>query len=135
MEIGDLCADEIEAAVALWVTSGLTRPWNDATADARLALASPSSTILAGREAGTLIATIMAGFDGHRAWVYYLAVAPDQQGRKFGREMMAAAEAWLRERDAPRLNLMVRADNIVARRFYEALGYKASDVTVFQRDL
>ena len=135
MEIGDLRADEIAAAAALWLACGLTRPWNDAQADARLALASPSSTILAGREAGTLTATVMAGFDGHRAWVYYLAVAPEQQGRRFGREMMAAAEAWLRQHDAPRLNLMIRGDNIAARRFYEALGYKASDVTVFQRDL
>ena len=91
--------------------------------------------MLAGREGVTLVATVMMGFDGHRAWVYYLAVVPARHGCGLGRKMMAAAEAWLHARNAPRLNLMVRADNLAARGFYQALGYKESDVTVFQRDL
>lgn len=135
VDIADLRPDEIDAAAALWAACGLTRPWNDPQADAQLALASPSSTILAGREGGPLVATVMAGFDGHRAWVYYLAVAPDRRTAGLGRAMMAAAEDWLRAKGAPRLNLMVRADNAEARGFYESLGYKPSDVTVFQRDL
>ena len=90
---------------------------------------------MACHDAETLIATVMTGFDGHRAWVYYLAVSPEHQGQGLGRLMMAAAEDWLRARKAPRLNLMVRADNEAARGFYDALGYKISDVTVFQRDL
>ena len=135
VEIADLRPEDIEAATVLWARCGLTRPWNDATADAQLALRSPTSAILAGRDGDQLVATVMAGFDGHRAWVYYLAVSPDHRGQGLGRQMMAAAEVWLRAAGAPRLNLMVRADNQAARGFYEALGYKSSDVTVYQRDL
>ena len=135
MEITDLHPDEIGAAAALWEQCGLTRPWNDAAADAKLALRSPTSTIIAGRDASQLVATVMAGFDGHRAWVYYLAVSSEYRRLGTGRRMMAAAEAWLRASNAPRLNLMVRADNQSARGFYEAIGYRASDVTVYQRDL
>lgn len=135
MEIADLRPEDIGAAAALWGRCGLTRPWNDPVADAQLALRSPTSTILAGRDGDQLVATVMAGFDGHRAWVYYLAVSPDHRGQGLGRQMMAAAEAWLRAAGALRLNLMVRADNQAARGFYEALGYMTSDVTVYQRDL
>ena len=135
LAIGALSGDEIEAAVALWERVGLTRPWNDPRADIRLALTSPSSTLLAGRLEGALMATAMVGCDGHRGWVYYLAVRPGQNGRGWGRQMMRAAESWLAERGAPRLNLMVRAENAGVRAFYEAIGYRRSDVIVLQRDL
>lgn len=133
--IGDLRADEIEAAVALWEAAGLVRPWNDPRADIRLSLASPASTVLAGRAGGALVATAMTGCDGHRGWVYYLAVRPDHRGLGWGRRMMAAAEAWASGRGAPRLNLMVRAENAATRAFYERIGYRLSDVVVLQRDL
>ena len=135
LTIGPLAEDEAEAAVALWEAAGLTRPWNDAHADIRLALASPAATLLAGRVDGRLLATAMAGCDGHRGWVYYLAVGPEHRGQGWGRQMMRAAETWLAERGAPRLNLMVRGENAGARAFYERIGYRLSDVVVLQRDL
>ena len=131
--IGDLREDEIDAAVALWRTVNLTRPWNDPHADARLALAGPTSTILAGRLAGKLVATAMLGADGHRGWVYYLGVLPEHRGRKFGEAMMRAAEAWAVTRGMPKLQLMVRGDNVAARGFYEAIGYKLEDTIVMSR--
>ncbi len=76
--------DETEAAVALWEDCGLTRPWNDPRADIALALGKPSSTVLAGRIDGKLVATAMVGSDGHRGWVYYLAVAADRQRKGHG---------------------------------------------------
>jgi len=135
IEIGDLRAEEADAAVALWQACGLTRPWNDPHADLALALATPTTTILAGRLDGALVATIMTGFDGHRGWVYYLAVSPDHQRAGLGAAMMRAAEAWLREQGAPKLNLMVRGDNLAATGFYEAIGYERSDVIVLQKFL
>jgi ribosomal protein S18 acetylase RimI-like enzyme len=135
IEIGELRADEADAAVALWRACGLTRPWNDPHADLKLALATPTATILAGRIDGMLVATVMTGFDGHRGWVYYLAVSPDHQRAGHGAAMMRAAEAWLRERGVPKLNLMVRGDNSVATGFYEAIGYDRSDVIVLQKFL
>ena len=131
--IGDLAEDEIEDAVALWEACGLTRPWNDPRADARLALAGPSSTILALRDAGRLVGSVMVGHDGHRGWVYYLAVSPDEQKRGLGAELMRAAEQWIVARGMPKLQLMVRADNTAAVGFYHAIGYQAEAVSVLSR--
>lgn len=65
----------------------------------------------------------MVGVDGHRGWVYYLAVDPDRQGTGLGRQLMAAAEEWLRGAGAPKVQLMVRGTNRVVLGFYERLGY------------
>lgn len=135
LEIGALRADEAEAAVALWETAGLTRPWNDPHADLRLALASTSSTVLAGRIGGLLVATAMVGCDGHRGWVYYLAVSPRHRGEGHGRAMMRAAEDWARAQGMPRMNLMVRNGNEATLGFYAAIGYRCSETLVLQHDL
>ena len=119
----------------MWREAGLLRPWNDPRADIRLALAGPSSTILAARLEARLAATAMVGWDGHRGWIYYLAVARDLQRRGFGARMVRAAEDWLAQRDAPKLNLMVRAENSAVLGFYESLGYRRSDTVLLQRVL
>ena len=78
--------DEDRAAViALWEACGLTRPWNDATADFTRAVEGTGSDILLFEQDGRLAATVMVGDDGHRGWVYYLGVAPDQRGSGLGR--------------------------------------------------
>jgi hypothetical protein len=133
--IGALEPFEIEAAVKIWGEAGLLRPWNDPRQDIRVALESPASTVLAGRLDRILAATAMVGFDGHRGWVYYVAVDPRFRRRGFGAAMMGAAEAWLKARGAPKLELMVRAENHTVVGFYEALGYKKSDAIVMQRVL
>jgi ribosomal protein S18 acetylase RimI-like enzyme len=78
---------------------------------------------------------VMVGHDGHRGWVYYLAVADDSRRAGHGRALMAAAMDWLRVAGMPRLNLMVRADNAAALGFYQTLGFQRSDVQVLQHDL
>ena len=133
LSIGDLEIHEFEAAVALWRQLGLTRPWNDPFADIRLALASPSATVLAGRIDGRLVATAMVGADGHRGWVYYLTVSPDHQGRGYGEAMMRAAEHWAAARGMSKIQLMVRSENRAVLGFYEAIGYERSDVVVMAR--
>lgn len=119
---------DIPPLVALWEACGLTRPWNDPGRDARRAIEGPTSTILGLRDGESLIASVMTGFDGHRGWVYYLAVAPDRRREGLGRQLMAAAEAWLRERGAPKLQLMVRDSNAAALDFYRALGLEPQAV-------
>ena len=133
--IASLVESEIEAAVALWREIGLWRPWNDPHADIRLAMAGPSSTILAARLDARLVATVMVGWDGHRGWIYYLAVARDLQRRGLGARMVKAAEDWLVQRDAPKLNLLVRAENAAVLGFYESLGYRRADTVLLQRVL
>jgi ribosomal protein S18 acetylase RimI-like enzyme len=135
MIIESLAPHRLDDAVDLWRQVGLTRPWNDPRDDLRRALASPSSTVLAGIEGDTLIATAMVGHDGHRGWVYYLAVCPDMRRHGHGRAIMNACEAWLDQRHVPKLNIMVRSDNTAAAGFYEALGYSPDDVIVLSRRL
>jgi ribosomal protein S18 acetylase RimI-like enzyme len=135
MQIGPLALSQVAAAAALWDDAGLTRPWNDPLDDLRRALDGPASTVLAGVEDDLLIATAVVGHDGHRGWIYYLAVHPEARGRGHGRAMIRACEAWLAERGVPKLNVAVRGDNASARGFYTALGYGTEDVVVMSRRL
>ena len=127
-------ARDVGELVALWECCGLTRPWNDPVADARRALADAGATILIARDAGAVIVgSVMVGFDGHRGWVYYLAVAPDHRRAGLARDLMARAQAWLRDRGAPKVQLMVRDDNAAALDFYAALGFERQSVVVLGR--
>ena len=131
--IGELRPEEIAETIALWTDAGLTRPWNDPRADIELALRSPSSTILVARRGGQLVGTAMAGSDGHRGWVYYLAVAKDCRGEGIGTAMMRAAERWLAAHDVPKVHLLVRATNTGVVDFYRQLGYEPSDTLMMTR--
>jgi ribosomal protein S18 acetylase RimI-like enzyme len=135
MEIGPLSTSQRAAAIALWHDAGLVVPRNDPRADLERALAGPSSAVLAGTLDGSLVATAVIGHDGHRGWVYYLAVAPLARGRGYGRAMMDACERWLADRGVPKLNLMVRTSNDAVLGFYEALGYGRDEVVVMSRRL
>jgi ribosomal protein S18 acetylase RimI-like enzyme len=136
VEVSPLQPAQFERAVALWHEVGLTRSWNDPDADLRRAVDGPASTILAGFEHGQLLATAMVGHDGHRGWVYYLAVERSARRRGHGRQMIRACEAWLTERGIPKLNLMVRSgDDDCVLAFYESLGYAPDDVVVLGRRL
>jgi ribosomal protein S18 acetylase RimI-like enzyme len=112
-----------DAVIALWQACGLTRPWNDPAADFDLALAGPASEILLLHQSEALVGSVMVGHDGHRGSIYYLAVDPACRRQGLGRRLMQEAEAWLRERSVPKLNLLVRAENDGVVGFYRALGY------------
>ena len=133
--IAEAQATDAAQVIALWRACGLTRPWNDPADDFALALASGASAVLVAREQDAIVASAMVGFDGHRGWVYYLAVAPGRRRSGLGRMLMATAEAWLRARGAPKIQLMVREDNEAALRFYEALGLERQKVVTLGRFL
>lgn len=124
-------ADE-PAAVALWGACGLLRPWNDPHKDIARKLAEQPElflvAVLPGAQPGEverLIGTVMAGYDGHRGWVYYLAVDPTWQRHSLGRLLMQRVEAELLARGCPKINLMVRAENKAVLDFYDRLGFSA----------
>jgi ribosomal protein S18 acetylase RimI-like enzyme len=133
MTIAEAADADIEAIVALWRTCGLVRDWNDPRGDIARARAGDNSTILLGRASGAIIATVMVGHDGHRGWVYYLAVAPDAQRRGHGRSLVEAAERWLTAHGIAKAMLMIRPDNAGVRAFYERLGYFDQPRTVLAR--
>ena len=99
---------DIPAVVSLWQRCDLTRPWNDPAADIALARRGPNSAILTGREGDAIVATVMVGHEGHRGWVYYVAVDPDHQGKGHGRAITGAAEEWLRQAGIAKVQLLVR---------------------------
>jgi ribosomal protein S18 acetylase RimI-like enzyme len=77
----------------------------------------------------------MVGQDGHRGWVYYLAVRADRRSAGLGRELMRASEQWLIQRDVPKGNLMVRTTNTAVVDFYKSLGYEDGEVVVLGKFL
>ena len=133
MEIRPCSRTELDKVAALWRRCGLTRPWNDPGRDFERALDAPDADVLGGYDGAELIASVMVGFDGHRGWVYYLAVEPARQRQRLGREMMAAAGRWLEARGAPKIQLMVREENAAALGFYAALGFERQPVVTLGR--
>ncbi len=124
-------ADEA-AAVALWRDCGLLRPWNDPHKDiARKQTVQPGLFLVAlapgadGVEA--IVGTAMAGYDGHRGSVYYLAVAPGRQRLAIGRSLMERVEQQLLAMGCPKINVLVRSTNVQVMAFYEKLGYARDD--------
>ena len=115
-------ADEA-AVIDLWRRCGLLRPWNDPHKDIARKLSVQPEWFLVGTIDEQIIATVMAGYDGHRGWINYLAVAPHYRRKRFGRAIMAEAERLLRDFGCPKINLQIRRDNLGAIRFYERIGF------------
>jgi ribosomal protein S18 acetylase RimI-like enzyme len=115
-------ADE-DAVVGLWRQCGLTRSWNDPHKDIARKLAVQPELFLVGIVDDAVIASVMAGYEGHRGWVNYLAVALACRGRGFARALMEHVEALLLARGCPKVNLQVRNTNTDAIAFYRHLGY------------
>jgi ribosomal protein S18 acetylase RimI-like enzyme len=109
--------------VALWRACDLTRPWNDPHKDIARKVAVADGLFLVGTVDGEVVASVMGGYDGHRGWVNYLAVAPDRRGAGHGRALMAEVERRLVAIGCPKINLQVRATNTAVLEFYERLGY------------
>lgn len=128
MEIQSFDPSDEDAVVRLWQECGLTRPWNDPRKDIERKLSEQPELFLVGKVAGDVIATAMAGFDGHRGSVYYLAVAPEFQHRSCGRRLMDEVERRLVARGCPKVNLLVRTVNRDVMDFYRRLGYAQNEV-------
>jgi len=117
-----------EDLVQLWEDCGLVVPWNNPRKDIQRKLKVQSEMFLVGFLDGMLIASVMAGYEGHRGWINYLAVHPNYRRDGIGRQMMGAAEARLRAAGCPKINLQVRANNQGVIEFYKRIGFKNDDV-------
>jgi ribosomal protein S18 acetylase RimI-like enzyme len=116
------------AVIALWQACALTRPWNDPARDISRKLSVQRDLFLVGVRDGVLMASVMAGYDGHRGWVNYLAVHPDWRRQRHGESLMHEVERRLLALGCPKLNLQVRTANAQVLDFYRALGYLPDDV-------
>lgn len=127
-------AGDEEQVVALWRACGLVAPHNNPSIDFRFALAGGSSTVLVAEDTKMrIIGTVMVGHDGHRGWLYYVASEPDRRGHGIGRTIVDAGEQWLRERQIPKVQLMVRETNTAVVQFYERLGYEDMPRTLMSK--
>jgi ribosomal protein S18 acetylase RimI-like enzyme len=124
---------DVAAVIALWQRCDLTRPWNDPAADIAMARRGANATVLVGRDGGDIAASVLVGHDGHRGWVYYVSVDPDRRGKGHGREIMNAAEDWLRGHGIEKLQLMVRAGNAKVQTFYETLDYQEQARVIYAK--
>lgn len=115
-------ADE-DAVIDLWMRCGLVAPQNNPRADIRRKLAVAPELFLVGTRDHEIVATVMAGYDGHRGWINYLGVAPHLQKTGYGRQIMEHAEGLLRARGCPKINLQVRFTNQQVIEFYQRLGF------------
>lgn len=120
-------ADE-NAVVALWKACGLTRPWNDPMRDIARKLLVQRELFLVGLSQQQIVACVMAGYDGHRGWINYLAVDPAWRRQQYGQQIMHAAEQRLLAMGCPKINLQVRTGNADVIAFYESLGFQTDDV-------
>ena len=123
MEIRPFSLKDEQAVVALWQKCALVRPWNDPHADIQRKLKVNPELFLVGVTDGKIVAAVMGGYEGHRGWINYLAVAPAARRQGVGRALMAAAEQHLRAAGCPKINLPVRPDNPAVIALYERLGF------------
>ncbi|MGH3116037.1 MAG: GNAT family acetyltransferase [Gaiellales bacterium] len=135
MEIQPLPKRFFSEAVDLWEAAGLTRPWNDPYDDLDRATAGPSSTVLACLSGDRLLATAMVGHDGHRGWIYYLAVVESARRQGIGTDLVQACEKWVQEHGIPKVQLMVRNTNEDPIHFYERNGYTVAEVVVLGKSI
>jgi ribosomal protein S18 acetylase RimI-like enzyme len=128
-------APEDEASVVeLWRVCDLVASYNDPAADFRFARTGASSDVLVGEdETGRISGSVMVGHDGHRGWLYYVASSPHSRGGGIGRQMVEAAEEWLRRRGVVKAQLMVRETNVKVVSFYERLGYEVAPRVVMAK--
>jgi ribosomal protein S18 acetylase RimI-like enzyme len=133
LKIAPITDADVAAVVALWERCELMRPWNDPQADIALARRNPNATILLGRDGEHIVASALVGHDGHRGWVYYVAVDPERRQHGFGRAIMNAAEDWLRQAGIQKLQLLVRPENTRVQAFYESIGYDEQERIVYAK--
>jgi len=116
------------AVVALWRIAFPSEPKrNDPLAIIRRKRDRQPELFLVGEIDNRVVATVVAGYDGYRGWVYHVAVADDARRSGYGRAMMAAVEERLRALGCPKLNLQINRSNAEVVAFYEALGYLVED--------
>ena len=128
VEIRPYRDEDLPAVVELWRAAFPDAPpWNEPTADIARKLEVQREFFVVAMADDKIVGTAMAGYDGHRGWVYSLAVGPEHRRRGIGTALMRRVEHDLAGMGCPKLNLQVRGTNREVVRFYESLGYVTED--------
>lgn len=128
MKIRTFRETDTEGVVSLWDQCSLTVPWNDPRKDIKRKLDVQPDLFIVCEEDTRIIGSLMGGYDGHRGWLYYLAVHPDWWQQKIGTLLVKEIEGRITEYGCPKINLMVRTGNRKVLAFYGTLGYEVDEV-------
>ncbi|MGQ7844130.1 GNAT family acetyltransferase [Granulosicoccus sp. 3-233] len=129
MNIRSFESRDTDAVIALWQACDLTRPWNNPALDIQRKCAVGDDLFLVCEEDGQITGSVMAGYEGHRGWINYLAVAPGLRNSGLGRRLMEEVERRLLALGCPKINLQVRQGNDAVIAFYEAIGFSDDHCT------
>ncbi|MFD3649560.1 GNAT family N-acetyltransferase [Streptomyces cyaneofuscatus] len=123
LSIRSATAADLDTVLAFWkVSAEGTSISDDGDGIARLVERDPDALILAERD-GTLVGTVIAGFDGWRCHLYRLAVHPEQRRRGVGGALLTAAEERFAALGGRRSDAMVLDRNALAHHAWRAAGY------------
>lgn len=118
---------DLEDIINLWELCGLTRPWNNPEIDIFRKAEQQDSLFLIATRDDKLVATLMGGYDGHRGWISYLAVHPQYQRQGIATALVQQLEKRLVAKGCPKVQLLIRKDNLDIQSFYDELGYEEVD--------
>ncbi len=127
MQIRPFQIQDEQIVISLWEKCGLIRTWNDPRKDIQRKLQVNPELFLVGILNDQVIATIMAGYDGHRGWLNYLAVDFDYQRNGYANMLVTKAEQLLLEMGCPKINLQIRTTNQTIKDYYHQIGYQVDD--------
>jgi ribosomal protein S18 acetylase RimI-like enzyme len=125
MEIRTFAEGDTAEVIALWTAVfGYEAPHNNPATVIGRKLAVQRELFFVADDGGRIVGTVMGGYDGHRGWVYSLAVDARCRRRGIGRLLIERLERALAELGCLKINLQVLAGNEGVTSFYEQLGYK-----------
>ncbi len=101
-----------------------TSPHNKPETSLKIKLKHKDGLLFVAVDGSEVIGSVLSGFDGHRGWIYSMAVTPGQRTQGLGSRLLKHAEKELKKRGAPKINLQVMPDNKAVVEFYEKNGYK-----------
>ena len=123
-----------EAVIDLWRRCKLIVPWNDPEKDILRKLSVNDDLFILAEEKGVIIASAMGGYDGHRGYIYYLAVLPEFQKKGVGSEILKKIETKLLNKGCPKINLFVRNTNLRVQAFYKKINIKSKNHKLMEKD-
>ena len=126
---------DTDAVIKLQETCKLVVDWNDPLKDIKRKLSIKDSLFIIGEINKKIIATAMAGYEGHQGCIYYLAVLPELQKKGIGSSILSIVEKKLYKLGCPKINLFVRNTNIKVKAFYKTNNYEKQDAQIYGKRL
>ncbi len=127
--------EDTDNVISLWKRCNLLVSWNNPRLDIERKLKVNPDLFVVGEIDEKIIATAMGGYEGHRGWINYLAVAPEYRRKGLAKRVVQYLENKLKELGCPKINIQVRASNQEVIKFYDGIGYNKEELINFGKRL